>query len=261
MSNQDPLRWSADPDAPRTLAELLRAARHARPTASQKAAVAAHLGVLGHASWWGVAAIGLTVMAVAGGGAFGVAAGNSAFSENSGESTPPGLVSAAADAVDSDAVRSAETGHLGADRLEASPSTEASSLESEAQRSMEVAAASASDSELLAAKAARASEQTRPKLQSRPRAQGAELPAPTAGSVKPSETQLLSAARGALRESPLRALELLAQHEGLYPRGVLAQEREVLRVRALKAAGQDAAALARARDFRNAHPDSVHSTD
>jgi hypothetical protein len=85
-------------------------------------------------------------------------------------------------------------------------------------------------------------------------------PAPPkhAAVTKPSEGQLLSRAKALLSESPSKSLALLAQHERLYPDGVLAEEREVLKVRALQNTGRTDAAAKQAREFKKSHPDSVH---
>lgn len=76
--------------------------------------------------------------------------------------------------------------------------------------------------------------------------------------IKPSEAHLLSRARASLATDPARSLALLAQHERLYPRGALAEEREVLEVRALQKTGRDQAAAQEAAEFRKQHPDSIH---
>jgi hypothetical protein len=75
---------------------------------------------------------------------------------------------------------------------------------------------------------------------------------------KPSEAHLLSQARAALEDNPSKSLTLIAQHERLYPRGVLTEEREVLKVRALQKTGREDAAEQEAREFRKQHPDSIH---
>lgn len=237
------------------MAELLRAARDVGPTASQKAALAAHLGVAGHASWWGLAAKGLAVVAVAGGGALGVAAGLSS-SQQAEQASLPGLVSTPRNGADSEADASSPPDSLESQLSKARPSAEAPPSAGVARDSLVVGSARVDQDEL----AGKASEPTGSRSELRPRSQEAGKKT-LAASAGPSEAQLLSAARAAIGERADRALRLLDDHERLYPRGVLAQEREVLRVRALKAAGDDAAASARAREFREAHPDSVHSTE
>lgn len=84
---------------------------------------------------------------------------------------------------------------------------------------------------------------------------------PKAGSPKtsvPSEATLLASARSALKSDPARALRLTQQHRELYPTGVLAQEREVIAIEALRKTGDVAAARSRADNFRAQHPSSIH---
>ena len=75
---------------------------------------------------------------------------------------------------------------------------------------------------------------------------------------RPSEAQLLDQARAAIKNDPARALELAREHARLYPRGALAQEREVIAIEALKRAGKSNAARERADEFRQRHPSSIH---
>ena len=74
----------------------------------------------------------------------------------------------------------------------------------------------------------------------------------------PTEAQLLSQARHALENAPKQALALIQAHEKNYPRGVLTQEREVLKVKALQNLGQTEAAAATEKQFRTEHPESIH---
>jgi len=83
-------------------------------------------------------------------------------------------------------------------------------------------------------------------------------PQPTKRSVVPTEASLLVAARKQLTREPGEALALLRKHGQVYPNGALAQERELLRVRALKALGRQKAAEKAAKKFTQEHPDSVH---
>ena len=74
------------------------------------------------------------------------------------------------------------------------------------------------------------------------------------------ESALLVKARAALRTGNVaEASALLTRLETQFPRGVLAQEREVLRIELLHARGDRAAAAARARAFIAANPKSPHS--
>jgi hypothetical protein len=74
------------------------------------------------------------------------------------------------------------------------------------------------------------------------------------------ESALLTEARARLRGGDVvgaqGALDRLQQK---FPRGVLAQEREVLSIELLSARGDDAAARRKARAFVSAHPKSPHS--
>lgn len=72
-----------------------------------------------------------------------------------------------------------------------------------------------------------------------------------------SELALIQQAEAA-RSNSDEALSLLARHEQLYPRGALAQEREVLAIEVLLRAGQLEQASARASRFATAYPDSAH---
>jgi len=72
------------------------------------------------------------------------------------------------------------------------------------------------------------------------------------------ERQLLDGARSALaRGQGSRALELTKEHERTFRRGILAQEREALAVRALLSLGRVDEARARTERFRRSYPDSV----
>ncbi|MCC7542948.1 MAG: hypothetical protein IT379_42425 [Deltaproteobacteria bacterium] len=73
-----------------------------------------------------------------------------------------------------------------------------------------------------------------------------------------AERALIERARAALsRDRPAHALDALTQHERRFPRGQMREEREALRIHALRASGQEAAATERARTFRRDHPESL----
>ena len=76
--------------------------------------------------------------------------------------------------------------------------------------------------------------------------------------ARPSELVLLRDARLALRTSPSQALGLTEQHAMLYPRGAMAQERELIAISALASLGRRSAALARAADFERNFPNSPY---
>jgi len=69
---------------------------------------------------------------------------------------------------------------------------------------------------------------------------------------------LLESATAALqRGDAATALSTLGRHARLYPRGALAEEREVLWVKALRAQGDDEGAERRAKEFRTKFPSSL----
>ena len=93
-----------------------------------------------------------------------------------------------------------------------------------------------------------------------PSASGASTRAGAASNAgAPSEAELVTGAQRALRSEPARTLALADEHRKLYPRGVLAEEREVLAIEALAALGKKGAAKARARAFGDASPDSPYA--
>jgi hypothetical protein len=72
------------------------------------------------------------------------------------------------------------------------------------------------------------------------------------------ETALLEPARAALQSDPAEALKLTRRHRARFPRGALAQEREVIAIEALERLGRKAAARARAAEFERRYRGSVH---
>lgn len=99
-------------------------------------------------------------------------------------------------------------------------------------------------------------------------AAGARVKAPPVSSAptgetatKPSEATLLDAARNALHTDARRALALTAQHRELYPRGILAQEREVIAIEALRRLGQSEEAQKRNREFESSYPTTIHGRE
>lgn len=77
-------------------------------------------------------------------------------------------------------------------------------------------------------------------------------------SPRPTEVAILEQARRALKSNPSRALALTRQHRNLYPQGMLAQEREVIAIEALKNLKRDQEAKARAGEFEEKHGGSAH---
>jgi hypothetical protein len=77
---------------------------------------------------------------------------------------------------------------------------------------------------------------------------------------RPAETEaeFLERARGALGQSPSAALSLANQHRARYPSGVLAEEREVIAIEALKRLGRSAEAERRVEAFSRRYPGSAY---
>jgi hypothetical protein len=87
-------------------------------------------------------------------------------------------------------------------------------------------------------------------------AKRAEKPSAKAGG--PSEAELLERARRLVGSNPAGALELAQQHRARFAGGVLAQEREVIAIDALRRLGRVKEAEARAQAFERAFPNSAH---
>lgn len=73
------------------------------------------------------------------------------------------------------------------------------------------------------------------------------------------EAEMLHRARAAMRNDPARALAILSEHRSRFPKGVLAEERDALRVEALARLGKSREAERENDRFRKEHPDSVHA--
>lgn len=100
-----------------------------------------------------------------------------------------------------------------------------------------------------------------PRAAPRTTASAAGAPGMTASSAAEegeSEIRLLQRAQDALGSSPARALQIANEHIARFPRGVLAQEREVIAISALTALGRTSEARARAARFLAAYPRSAH---
>lgn len=88
---------------------------------------------------------------------------------------------------------------------------------------------------------------------------------PTVGSAHPptakdrtAEAELLLQAKRAMPDAPRRALGLADRHARKFPDGVLAEERELIAIRALVALERTSDAQRRARAFEQTHPASPH---
>lgn len=217
----DPERWLSSGDGGSEMQEMLQAARETAPGAAEVASLGGKLGVSSSALLLTpiVKALGIGAMLV--GAGFGLTE----------------FVSPGAELEFDDGGTALSPASKAQEVVEANPTAEVPS------------------SPPLAAEKLGAVEQEVPAV--RP------APEPTVGvaskrSKAPSEASLLVAARKQLTEKPSEALALLRRHAELYPSGVLAQERELLRVRALKALGRQNAAEKAAKKFSQEHPDSVH---
>jgi hypothetical protein len=72
------------------------------------------------------------------------------------------------------------------------------------------------------------------------------------------EAEIIEQARQQLQNNPAQALALTKTHRRRYPKGILAQEREVIAIEALARLGKSKAAEKRAEAFRAAQPNSIH---
>jgi hypothetical protein len=79
----------------------------------------------------------------------------------------------------------------------------------------------------------------------------------SAGSLRAERLLIETASSALMRGDHASAVAALRQHARTFPRGDLAEEREVLLVKALAASGDDAAAKRRAKDFKSKFPGSV----
>lgn len=82
--------------------------------------------------------------------------------------------------------------------------------------------------------------------------------APDRAARRDDELRLLSRAQQALISEPAVALALAERHRRLFPAGVLAQEREVIAIDALRGLRRTDDAEARVRQFRARYPHSAH---
>lgn len=85
-----------------------------------------------------------------------------------------------------------------------------------------------------------------------------EPPQKASKAAVPSEASILERARRSLGTNPAAALGATREHKRLYPNGVLAQEREVIAIEALKRLKRESEAKSRADAFETEHPESAH---
>jgi len=86
----------------------------------------------------------------------------------------------------------------------------------------------------------------------------AEPPPPPLPPEVPTELELVSAARRSVSTDAAHALALTAEHARIYPDGILSEERDALRIRALIGVGRIADARRQADAFHRGYPHSVH---
>ena len=219
MTNfEDPPRFADSPTAPPRLGSMFRAARSDVPTEAQLSALASKLGP----SLSLAHSAGLPVLAKLGASAVVVALGIG------------GLIYARS----------------------ASPVSARDSARSPAQP---VASASPSNAAIAVASAT----STPPEVEEQPAATPAVSARPHLAPAPPAaapvdEATLLESARAALATNPARALALASTHAQAFPQGVLAQEREVIAIAALRRLGRTADAERRAGAFDRYYPHSAH---
>jgi hypothetical protein len=89
-------------------------------------------------------------------------------------------------------------------------------------------------------------------------------PAARSADVEPAratEIALLQRANAALKTDAAQARALAAEHRQLFPAGNLAQEREVIAIKALVASGDSAGARERLTSFEDAYPHSAYAPE
>jgi hypothetical protein len=98
-----------------------------------------------------------------------------------------------------------------------------------------------------------------PRRVATPTANAATVAAPPTDSPRDEATLLAEATRALARGDRGRVLTLADEHMRRFPHGVLAEERESLRIDALLGLGRRAEAAAAAKSFAAAYPHSVHA--
>ena len=96
-----------------------------------------------------------------------------------------------------------------------------------------------------------------PALTATPSASRIESRTPSAGSLRAERLLIETASAALTRGDTQSAIAALRQHARSFPKGDLAEEREVLLVKALAASGDDRAAEKRAKEFKKKFPGSM----
>lgn len=225
----DPERWIDGASGNAEILRLLKASKNAGPTLAEKAALGARLGVASGGVW-----LTPVIKAILASG--GIMAGVLTFQALAPKDASP--------LVDSKAPSSVVPDEGFADKAESSERAIAVNPTAEIQRSESVTEIDRDAKQPQGVSGT----STKPTL----KASSAVPP------LIPSEARLLSQARHALESNPAGALSLISSHEKNYPNGVLTQEREVLKVKALQNLGQNQEAAATEKKFRVEHPESIH---
>jgi hypothetical protein len=230
----DPLRFS-DAEPSSELGRLMTSAQRDLPSDADLAALAERLGsVLGPAHGRPPVPRGYSMLAklgVATGLAALIAAGLFAARKHPGTPTPAPVASPAL---------------VASPRL--APEIAAAAPASDTAIALNIAPVASGASPATA----RSSTAPSPKSAAEPAKSGAR---PLDG---PSEPVLLEHARRVLASDPSAALALTNQDATLFPHGILAQEREVIAIEALRRLNRTAEADRRAATFAKAFPGSVH---
>jgi len=239
------------------MSEMLSAAQKGGPTAVQKAALAAKLGVAGSGVWllplWKSLAVGGSVLGVV----WAVSTMSSGDSKDS-ELSEASSQSAAEAPINGDAAKPIDGERLSEGDTLRGADTQATGNNAQLDTA-ELGSAKLDGTKLNGAKLGGANVKSADQAAIESRSASNEV---RSGQERPknapTEATLIKGARSALETSPQQALALLTQHAALYPKGVLAEEREVLRIRALKNTGRQGEAETEEQKFRKAHPESVH---
>lgn len=223
----EPERWLTSPEAPGAMREMLSAAQKVGPSTMERAALAGKIGVATSGLWVAPVLKGLAASALVAGGVWIAATSGGPAAPKGSQHVPP------------------------------APQHLPLGLQS-SEKSQEPARAVAPElapelAEPVAEPPSEANAHDALHLKSQAKVREAAAMSP-----KPTEISLISGARSSLESAPQRALSLLSEHAKIYPTGVLAEEREVLRIRALKNLGRDKDAQAEEQKFHKEHPDSVH---
>lgn len=215
----EPERWLTSADAPGPMRDMLAAAQKVGPSTLERAALAGKLGVATSGLWIAPALKGLAATAVVAGGVWLAATAGSP---------------------------SSDTGAALAPAPQTTSASRGSTPNTETLKPVESASSPVDLSPEVEREATSA-----PVVKSRVAKAPPEI-------KKPSETSLIAGARKSLDTSPGAALGLLTEHAKLYPSGVLAEEREVLRIRALRNLGRATDAEIQEEKFHKEHPASLH---